>query len=124
MTGAPVDALLCCGRTVSDTFASGGGLPLLVFPSDSRTASHGSPAVTADAVCIGPSDARDASLASALGFVRGSRSSQSKLLALQGSVTGGCGVGRFGAREAAFEESEPVLVDLPFFKYSEVLAIL
>lgn len=100
MTAAPVDALLCCERTDKDAFASSGGLLLLLFPSVSSTASQGSPAGAPDTVCAVPPDAWDTSSFSALRFVSGSRSSQSKRLMLEDSITAGCWGGGFGAREA------------------------
>lgn len=126
VTAAPVDALLGCERTDSDAFDSGLGLLLLpLFPSVSSTASQGSPAATGT-VCAVPPDTWDTSSLSALRFVSGSRSSQSKRLMLEDSITAGCWAGGLGAREAApaWEESRSVLAGLPFFKYSEVLAIL
>lgn len=103
MTAAPVEALLCCERFPS----GGGGLPLLLpvlFPSVSRTASQGSPAEGPGAVSAEPPAAGDASSLSALRFVSGSRSSQSKRLMLEDSAptaAAGCCGGGFGAREAA-----------------------
>lgn len=118
MTAAPVDALLCCGRAGSDALASTEGL---LFPSVSSTASQGSPEGVPGTACAVPPET---SSFSALRFVSGSRSSQSKRLMRDVSIT--VGGGGLGAREVvlAWEESCSVLAILPFFKYSEVLAIL
>lgn len=126
VTAAPVDALLCCERTESDDFTSRGGLLLVLFPSVSSTASHGSPAGPPVTVCTAAPDAGGASSFSALRLVSGSKSNQSKRLILEVSITAGCCGGGFGAREAvlAGAKSNSVMADLPFFKYSEVLAIL